>query len=300
MDQVSAFLQNNVKTIGTAIFLVFLLYVLYVVYTYLYPSGKQTYVTLLGGQADARKPVKLDATKVPTLHTGGDFTVSMWLYIDDWNYKASNNKLVFSIGIPQPTGASVNVLNGVLMANQNNLLITASQLPNARPSDSHLPDLSVEKNLQDLIQNRTSVTMFQDKNDTLCNMVEISLQRWVCVTVVVNGNTMDTYVNGKLRRTCVLPTAVYMPAGDLTLRTGQFGGRYSLIQMWNQQLTPDVVYGIYQAGPTQSGDNLFSRLTKMFKINVDFSGTDMTTACNALATETAYVQAEGQALMARF
>ena len=300
MDQVSGFLQNNTKTIGTAIFLVFLLYVLYVVYTYLYPSGKQTYVTLLGGQADARKPVKLDATKVPTLHTGGDFTVSMWLYLDDWNYKASNNKLVFSIGIPQPTGASVNVLNGVLTANQNNLLITASHLPNAKPSDSHLPDLSVESNLQQLIQNRTSVTMFQDKNDTLCNMVEIPLQRWVCVTVVVNGNTMDTYVNGKLRRTCVLPTVVYVPAGDLTLRTGQFGGRYSLIQMWNQQLTPDVVYGIYQAGPTQSGDNLFARLTKMFKINVDFSGTDMTTACNALATEAAYVQAEGQALMARF
>lgn len=300
MDQVSAFMQNNVKMIGTAIFLIFLLYVLYVVYTYLYPSGKPMYVTMLGGQADARQPVKLDQTKVPTLHTGGDFTVSMWLYLDDWNYKASNNKLVFSIGIPQPMGASVNVLNGVLTANQNNLLITASHLPNAKPSDSHLPDLSVESNLQQLIQNRTSVTMFQDKNDTMCNMVEIALQRWVCVTVVVNGNTMDTYVNGKLRRTCVLPTVVYVPSGALVMRTGQFGGRYSRIQVWNKQLTPDVVYGIYQAGPSQTGDNLFSRLTKMFNLNVDFLGTDLTATCNALALEAANIQATGESLMARF
>jgi hypothetical protein len=286
--------------VGTVIFLVFLLYVLYIVYTYLYPSGKQTYTTMLDGQADARQPVKLDESKVPTLHTGGDFTVSMWLYIDDWNYKASNNKFVFSIGIPQPTGDSVNVLNGVLTANQNNLLVTASHLPNGKPSDSYLPDLSVESNLQQLIRNQTSVTMFQDKNDTMCNMVEIPLQRWVCVTIVVNGNTMDTYVNGKLRRSCVLPTVVYVPSGALVMRTGQFGGRYSRIQMWNQQLTPDVIYGIYQAGPSQFGDNIFARFFKLFKINVDFSGTDMTATCNALASETLNAQATGQALMERF
>ena len=290
MDQVTQFVQNNSAMIGKVLFLCFLLYVLYVVYSYLYPAGRPSVVSILSGQADARKPITLDTPTVPTIHTGGDFTVSMWLYIDDWNYKTSSNKFVFSIGLPQPKGESINVLNGVLTANQNNLLLTASHLPNSAPADSHLPDLSVETNLQQLLQNKTSIAMFKDMNDTVCNMVEIPLQRWVSVTVVVNGNTMDTYVNGKLRRSCVLPTVVYVPSGPLTMRLGEFGGLYSAVQMWNQQLTPDVIYGIYLQGPSQSKGSVLSGFTKMFNMNVSYTGKDL---CETAA-------AESNTLMARF
>lgn len=298
MDQVGQFVQNNGQMIGKVIFVGVLLYILYVVYTYLYPSGRPTLVSVLSGQADARKQVTLDSKKVPTIHTGGDFTVSMWLYVDDWNYKASNNKFVFSV---KSKSSPVNVLNGVLMANQNNLLITASHLPNSRPSESYLPDLSMEQNLQQLLNNQTSVTMFKDLNDALCNMVEIPLQRWVCLTVVVNGNTMDTYVNGKLRRSCVLPSVVYVPTGDLEVRLGEnggFGGRYSSVQMWNQQLTPDVIYGIYQQGPILTKGNVFARFAKLFNVDVDFSesGAD----CAALMDAYASVTAAGDKLLARF
>ena len=300
MDQIAQFIQNHVQEISKVVFVGFLLYTLYIVYTYLYPSGSPTLASFLSGQADARKQVTLDAQKVPTIHTGGDFTVSMWLYVDDWNYKASNNKFVFSV---KSKSSPVSVLNGVLMANQNNLLITASHLPNSRPSESHLPDLSIEQNLQQLLNNQTSVTMFKDLNDTLCNMVEIPLQRWVCLTVVVNGNTMDTYVNGKLRRSCVLPSAVYVPTGDLEMRLGEnggFGGRYSSVQMWNQQLTPDVIYGIYQQGPNMSKGNFFTRFAKMLNVDVNFSESGSGSDCAALVDAYASVTTAGDKLLARF
>jgi hypothetical protein len=297
MDQAAQFVQANGQTIGKVVFVGFLLYVLYVVYTYLYPSGRPSLVSLLSGQADARKHVTLDTPKVPTIYTGGDFTVSMWLYIDDWNYKASNNKFVFSL---KSKSSPINVLNGVLIANQNNLLITASRLPNSRPSDSHLPDLSNEQNLQQLLNNRTSITMFKDLNDTLCNMVEIPLQRWVCLTIVVNGNTMDTYVNGKLRRSCVLPSAVYVPTGPLEMRLGEnggFGGRYSSVQMWNQQLTPDVIYGIYQNGPILTKGTFFARFAKMLNLDVYFSGE---ADCEAVMDAYSSLKEYGDKLAARF
>jgi hypothetical protein len=281
MDQVSQSLRNNSGMIGSITLILILLYILYVVYNYLYPSTDPTYTSFLKGQADARQPITLDNKNTPTIHTGGDFTVSMWVYIDDWSYLASNNKFLFAIS--PASGGPNNVMTGVLTANQNNLLVTASQLPNAgapprarnTPLSSHLPDFSKEPNLRQLLSNQTSISMFKDPNDVICNMVDIQLQRWVCITVVVTGNMMDTYLNGKLSRSCVLDSVVYVPSGSLVMRLGEnggFGGRYSSVQMWGQQLTPDVIYGIYQMGPTQSQADIFTRIAKLFNLNVSFTG----------------------------
>jgi hypothetical protein len=42
--------------------------------------------------------------------------------------------------------------------------------------------------------------------------------------------------------------------------------------MWNQQITPDVIYGIYMMGPTQTQHNIFTDISKFLGINVTFSG----------------------------
>ena len=280
MDQASQYLQNNSGMIGSLVLFVVLMYILYVIYDYLYPATDPSFTAFLKGQSDARRPITLDTKNAPTIHTGGDFTVSMWIYIDDWSYRASNNKFLFAIS--PASGGPTNVMTGVLTANQNNLIVTTSQLPTntgqragRTPTTSHLPDLSKEQNFQELLANRTSISMFKDPNDVMCNMSEIPLQRWVCVTIVVTGNMMDTYLNGKLSRSCVLDTVVYVPSGSLVMRLGEnggFGGRYSSVQMWSQQLTPDVIYGIYQMGPTQAQTNIFTRVAKWLNLNVSFTG----------------------------
>jgi hypothetical protein len=42
--------------------------------------------------------------------------------------------------------------------------------------------------------------------------------------------------------------------------------------MWNQQLTPDVIYGIYQMGPTQAQHDIFTDIAKYLNLNVSFTG----------------------------
>ena len=111
--------------------------------------------------------------------------------------------------------------------------------------------------------------------DTPCDVKEIPLQRWVCLTIVSSGRVLDVYMDGKLSRSCVLDNIVHVPRGPLVLRLGEsggFGGRYSSVQMWNQQLTPDVIYGIYQMGPTQAQHNVFTEIAKYFNLNVSFTG----------------------------
>ena len=86
---------------------------------------------------------------------------------------------------------------------------------------------------------------------------------------------LDIFVDGKLTRSTVFGTQLQVPRGPLVCKLGQyggFGGRYSSVQMWNQQLTPDVIYGIYMMGPTQSQHNILTDISKYLNLNVSFTG----------------------------
>ena len=86
----------------------------------------------------------------------------------------------------------------------------------------------------------------------ICDLPEIELQRWVCITVAVNGKTVDVYYDGKLARSCVLPTFYKVDAGGYSAKLlgyGGFGGQISRTIMYDVALNPEQVYKIYMAGP---------------------------------------------------
>ena len=274
-------LRSNSGWIGTVALVVLLVVVLYVVYTYLYPADDPTYTQFLKGEADARKPVHVKGS-VPAIYTGGDFTLSFWIYVDDWNYRASLSKFLFSIGPATPTPTSQNVLVGVLAPLQNGMMVRASTASSsgagaATPSAAGTagPDITNEGQLTALMSQQTSTTMFQTTLDSPCDVKEVPLQRWVNITIVSSGRVLDVYMDGRLSRSCVLESTVHVPRGPLALRLGGFGGfggRYSSVQMWSQQLTPDVIYGIYMMGPTQAQHNIVTDITKYLNLNVSFTG----------------------------
>jgi len=284
MDQATQFVQSNSSILSTVAFLAVLIMILYVVYTYLYPADDPSYSQFLKQEADARKPVRLMKSKVPAIYTGGDFTLSFWIYIDDWNYKVSSSKFLFAISPEHVTTTSVSPLVGILTPLQNGLMVRASTAGKHTPpapgslavaSGSATPDITVETNLQQLLNQQTSMAMFQSTVDTPCDIKEVPLQRWVNITIVSSGRVLDVYMDGKLSRSCVLDNVLHVPRGPLKIRLGEnggFGGRYSSVQMWNQQVTPDVIYGIYQMGPTQTQHDIFSQIAKYLNLNVSFTG----------------------------
>ena len=272
-------LRSNSGWIGTVALVILLVVILYVVYTYLYPADDPTYTQFLKGEADARKPVHVKGS-VPAIYTGGDFTFSFWIYVDDWNYRASLSKFLFSIGPATPVPTSQNVLVGVLAPLQNGMMIRASTASSSGGGSTIVPpgagpDITNEGQLTALMNQQTSTTMFQTSLETPCDVKEVPLQRWVNITVVNSGRVLDVYMDGRLSRSCVLDNTVHVPRGPLAIRLGAFGGfggRYSAVQMWSQQLTPDVIYGIYMMGPTQTQHNVVTDITKYLNLNVSFTG----------------------------
>lgn len=289
MEQATAYVQANSGWLGTVALIAVLIGVLYVVYSYLYPGDDPTFTRFLAGEADARRPVPVTG-KVPAIYTGGDFTLSFWIYVDDWNYRASAAKFLFALGPAAPAPDTANVMTAVLTPLQNSLMIRAHTVggassaappaPGSTPTAAGpaAPDITVESSLQALLRQQTSATMFQSTVEAPCDVKDVPLQRWVCITIVVSGRVLDVYMDGKLSRSCVLDNVVRVPtstAHPLVLRLGEsggFGGRYSSVQMWNQQLTPDVIYGIYMMGPTQAQHNIFTDISKWLNLNVSFTG----------------------------
>jgi hypothetical protein len=291
MDQAVGYAQQNSRTISSVFFLILAIAIIYVVYSYFYPADDPTYKILLKGDADARMPVTTTG-RIPTIQTGGDFTLSMWIYVDDWNYKTSQNKFLFSIS-PDLTVQDPNQVSpivGILTPYSNGLMVRTSRIPQSPTSNpgssgssssSSTPDITIWQNMNALMTQQTSMNMFQTTVDTPCDIKEVPLQRWVNITIVSSGRVLDVYMDGKLSRSCVMDTPVFVPnqskgkGKGLNLVLGQYGGfsgRYSSVQMWNQQLTPDVIYGIYMMGPSQSRHNIFTDIAKYFRFNITFTG----------------------------
>ena len=287
MEQATQFVNSNRSLLSTLAFLVVIVVLVYMIYTYLYPSEDAAYTQFLNEEADARKPFP-KVGKVPAIFTGGDFTLSMWIYIDDWNYRATKDKFLFALGPkdirsspPCDNQGSVhNVLVGLLTPYTNGLMVRANTGVNATNS-SAAPNYTKESALCTLLSpgqstQGPSTNMWESTvKDVPCDIKEVPLQKWVNITIISSGRILDVYMDGKLSRSCVLDNVVQVPIGDLELRLGEygaFGGRYASVQMWNQQLTPDVIYGIYQMGPSQTKHDIFTEVGKWLGINVNFTG----------------------------
>lgn len=270
MDQVRAFTQQNSSMISSVLFIGVACLILYVVYTYLYPADDPSYVQFLQREVDSRKgPITLkNGGKTPSIFTGGDFTLSFWIYVDDWNYQVARYKPVFNIG-PAITGTNDrSVLVGMLTPYKNGLMIRGAT--NTPPTS--VPDITVPSTRTSMLAGQTSAAMFQNTLEAPCDVNDVPLQRWTCVTIVNSGRTLDVYMNGKLSRSCILDSILQVPNSACFLSLGAFGGRYASVQMWNQQLTPDVIYGIYMMGPSQAQHNIITDISKFLGLNVTFSG----------------------------
>lgn len=270
MESITQFVSSNASLLNTLFFLIVAVLVLYVAVTYLYPGTSSTYTRFLGADVDARRLVRLDERYTPSIYTGGDFTLSFWMYVDDWNYRAGKYKFVFALKPERGHSPLV----GVLMPQTNAMKLRAHTAKGGDAEEG--PDITDESTLKALMTGSGSFGV-SESHGSPCDIKEVPLQRWVCVTIVSSGRVLDVYMNGKLSRSCVLKNVLEVPRGPMTLSLGEhggFGGRYSSVQMWNQQLTPDVIYGIYQMGPTQVTSNIFTDIAKYLGLNVRFTGPD--------------------------
>lgn len=275
--------QNNsaspvARLIPVIIFFVGLLGIYYL-YQYLYgPKTANQYVLLSEQKAadvEPSKPIIITSDKLPMLYEGGEFTVSTWIYVSNWGHRSGRNKSIFRLGGPNFDtiriylgGRKPKVHVRIQTKETSSGISTVSSSPNQANQES----LTVQT-LSTVFDTMQTDSGLLDDASPMCDLPEIDLQRWVNITASVNGRTVDVYVDGKLVRSCVLPSFYKVDAGGYTaylLSYGGFGGFIASTSMYDAALNPEAIYKNYIAGPepiTSLGDWFRS----MFKFGVNVS-----------------------------
>jgi hypothetical protein len=194
---------------------------------YLYRKGEST--ILVEGIKDATKHAMLTRDVLPNSKVGQEFTMSFWIYVNDFNYQYSKPKHVFHIGDDNANSTTPGVW--------------------IYPKDNHMMIRF------DTMERKNGVSMNPFVNPAIlgerkeCDIVDLPVQKWVYITLVFINKTLDIYVNGKLQRSCtsgVLPRDI---VGNIHInKWGGFDGKLSNLKYVNRALPAHTIYANYLDG----------------------------------------------------
>jgi hypothetical protein len=147
--------------------------------------------------------------------------------------------------------------------------------------DYHWKGICVEpipKNFELLCKNRPNSlccdkAVYNESNNNKiiqippCTVQNVPIQQWVNFTMSVYGKTLDTYINGKLVKTCILPGIAYVNNALNVYVTpgGGFDGSTSKFSYYPNSLNPEQAWNIYEDG--YSG-GILSNLTGAYQLNI--------------------------------
>jgi hypothetical protein len=245
--------------VGKVIFVILSLVALYYLYQFLFgPTGLEGKTVLNAvKEANPDKPYVTFADNLPALYEGGEYAVNAWIYVNDYSVNRGLNKPVFILG-----GTSFATLAVYLGPYRNSLQVrvhtkdgsatvaAASPTPSPSGSDETGDSLTAEA-LQSMFGK------LQQENSLLyspraCDITSVDLQKWIQVTVCLNNKTCDVYLDGKLARSCVLPSFYKVDKSNLALAVCDykgFGGFVSNVSAYNYALNPEQVWRLYMSGP---------------------------------------------------
>ena len=175
-----------------------------------------------------------------------NFTYSIWFYINNWNYRYGEPKVIFGrMGAASGSGTgSVPGVSGVdpcpavvLGAIENNISVSLGCYPGVDQEPSTPGGNTVVHT---------------------CSVANVPIQKWVYLVVSVYGRSMDIYIDGKLVRTCLLPgvASVNNSSNVYVTPMGGFEGWTSKFQYFPNSINPQEAWNIYTQG--------YSNMSSMF------------------------------------
>ena len=202
----------------------------------------------------------------------GHFAVSMWIFIDDWNYNYGETKNI----LKKVNGNGLSLPHIYLGAFKNDLHIDVDMF--AKDSDDYQTLLSDELDkysysptatkfkckptsadpsiytIREETDPETDTQIVCPEPDVAQNIIieNINMQKWVNIITTVNNRTLDVYINGKLIKTKTFDNIidpVLLNSGGIELVSdGGFGGFFSKVQYYPYFITPEKAWSIYKGG----------------------------------------------------
>jgi hypothetical protein len=220
----------------TILFIIIALVVFYYIYKGITTTGAITSLT------DAKTSQTIDPSKLVSNSGTNNYTYSIWMYVDNWNYRYGEPKVVFGRSDRSSQGESNPSPSVVLGAMQNDLTISITTYPTSSGGSP-------------LIHN--------------CVIKNVPLQKWTCLLISLYGRSLDVYLDGKLVRTCVLPgvAKVNKSAPISITPNGGFDGFTAKFTYFDGPTNPEEAWNIYKRGFASGG---FGSLFDKYKIKVSF------------------------------
>jgi hypothetical protein len=296
----------EVKQIVILVFV--LLLVLYIIMNAFSKSSKLTQMS------DGKTLQTITAGSLKNTNNSSNFTYSMWIYVDDWNYKFGSTKTVldrggcptvnlgdkpntvtinlkyFSTGsdsgtaptpyAPNTGNCATNAANAAACqacnqgftcacANCDPVLYAATNDPvtgAAKITATSTPGCSANGSVAGAAGAAADATT----GTTMpCAIENVPIQKWVNIIISLYGSTLDTYLNGKLVRTCVLPGVPKIDNNaDISVTpNGGFSGWTTSFKYWSDASNPQQAYNIYKAG---FGNSILGNLYNKYRLRFSF------------------------------
>lgn len=261
------------------VYVVAFLVALYYVYKFLI-AGSELEVVALDSEVPANVAKVLPLSDGPNgkvrIKTGGEYTLSFWMYITSWDQRAGQYKAVLRAvntgaqGTTTPTESMVTIM---MHPNDTKMMIRV------RTNDTNSSmggDITTASGFDGKMGSSVGADVESGNLDApMCDIQDIDLHRWINITINVNGRIVDVYYDGKLSRSCVLSGTPTTPDSGLQQifigEKGGFGGKISGVQFFAYSLTPDRIYSIYQAGPTAAA-GFMGYMAEKVGIKLNYSG----------------------------
>jgi hypothetical protein len=196
-----------------------ILYILYVLVMYIFFNE---FVALTGLEQASKNKVTIGKNRLASGSNTGNYTYSIWFYVQDWNYRFGREK-----NILRRKGRGGDLLKIYMAENENNITV------------------------------ETTCYGDSDQDPTVmgpCTVDNFPLQTWVNLTVSQYGRTCDVYIDGKLVRTCVLAAPAVTGGEDVIITDdGGFHGYTCKLRYFDHASNPQQAYNIYRDGPCSLG-----------------------------------------------
>jgi len=212
-----------------------LLFVIIIVLLYIVVKYVIKDVNTLSGLVSAQTMQKIDASSLASSSSAGatsNYTYSIWFYVDDWNVKYGEPKVIFG-RMASETDKNKPCPLVALAPLENNLIVSLAIYPgmDTAPVDgTDVPE--------------------SDVGIHRCMVANVPIQKWVNVLISTYGRSLDIYIDGKLVRTCVLPGVARIESSTPVYITpnGGFAGWTAKFQYWPESCDPQKAWNIYKAG----------------------------------------------------
>ena len=266
--------------ISTILLIIVIIVLLYIVVRYI-ASDVNTLTGLSSGTAMTTIP-STSLAKSSSGNNSSNFAYSIWFYVNDWNYRYGEPKVIFarasssppnSVGSSSTVGGCAGTQFGCCPYPDN---ATAKMNGDGTNCAGFCPgvilgaisnNLDIQLTVYPGLDNNADITGDRTSTIHTCSVQNVPIQKWVNLLISVYGRSLDVYLDGKLVKTCVLPgTAKITDSANVFVTpNGGFSGWTAKFQYYPNSINPQTAWNIYQQG---YGASMLSNVFGKYQVKV--------------------------------